>query len=404
MSNIRLIDRVKAKVVAWAIRDPSASLYERFAKWFSPTNIFTRRSSYTLASNETIFSAVSRLSNSIGALPLKLLDKNFQQVTDHQAAELLMYQPNPNMTSFDFLRTMEAIRNTEGNAYAIKEYDMMYQPRALWVLDPNKVEPVIEADTKELWYEIQGDNGTYYVHNLDIIHLKHVHGYGYKGISPIKVLANTIDFDSKVKHFSLDQMDTAVRASFILEMAGTLSDTKKKEVLTSFANFYKENGGVLIQEMGTKITPIDRKFLDTKVFEAEKITRTRVASVYNMPVHMLGETDGVNYASMEQMALEYVQNTLTPIVTQYEKELNRKLLTKEDRRKGLYFKFNLNALLRGDMKTRGDFYFKGVRSMLFKPNEIRAWEDLPPEPGGDKLYVSGDLYPVDQPRQKGGSG
>lgn len=400
---MNVINKIKAKIVAWAIRDPSASTtYERFKKWFEPYNIFTKRSTHTLANNETIFAAVSRLSNSMGALPLKLFGEGFKQITNHHAADLID-QPNPNMTSFDFIRTMEAIKNTEGNAYAMKEYDMTYQPKALWILDPGKVEPVIEETTKELWYEIKGDNGTYYVHNLDIIHVKHVHGYGYKGISPIKVLANTIDFDGKVKRFSLDQMDTAVRASFILEMAGTLSDTKKKEVLTSFADFYKENGGVLIQEMGTKITPIERKFLDTKVFEAEKITRTRVASVYNMPAHMLGETDGVNYASMEQMALEYVQNTLTPIVTQYEKEFKRKLLTVADRRQGLYFKFNLNALLRGDMKTRGDFYFKGVRSMLFKPNEIRAWEDLPPEPGGDKLYVSGDLYPIDQPRQKGGS-
>ena len=403
MSNISIVDKIKARVVAWAIRDPSASLTDRFSKWFEPFNIFTRQSSNTLASNETIFSAVSRLSNSMGALPLKLLRKDFQPVTDHPSAELIN-QPNPNMTSFDFLRTMEALRDTEGNAYAMKEYDMRYQPKSLWILDPNKVEPMIEATTRELWYEIEGDNGLYYVHNMDIIHLKHIHGYGYKGISPTKVLSNTIDFDGKVKQFSLDQMNTAVRASFILEMAGTLSETKKKEVLASFASFYKENGGVLLQEMGTKITPIERKFMDTKVFEAEKITRQRVASVYNMPAHMLGETEGASYSSMEQMALEYVQNTLTPIVTQYEKEFNRKLLTAEDRRQGMYFKFNLNALLRGDMRTRGDFYFKGVRSMLFKPNEIRAWEDLPPEPGGDKLYVSGDLYPVDEPRTKGGKG
>ena len=77
---------------------------------------------------------------------------------------------------------------------------------------------------------------------------------------------------------------------------------------------------VYYYKMGTKITPIERKFMDTKVFEAEKNhPRTRVASVYNMPAHMLGETEGASYSSMEQMALEYVQNTLTPIVTQYEK-------------------------------------------------------------------------------------
>ena len=378
----------------------ASSIFERFRSWFEPTNIFTTRTAHTLATNETIFAAVSRLSNAMGSLPLKLL-KDFAPVTNHRAADLLINAPNPNQTSFDFIRTLEAHRDTSGNAYALKNYDMTFQLEALWILNPGKVKPVIEKDTRELWYEIESDKGPYYVHNLDMLHIKHIHAVGYTGISPIDVLKNTVDFDAKVKEFSLDQMDGAVKASFILKMAAHLSDPKKKAVLDAFKAFYRENGGVLIQEQGTEIREIERKFIDTRVFEVEKITRTRVATVYNMPAHLLGEAEGVNYASMEQMSLEYVQNTLVPIATQYEKEFNRKLLTPTERRMGYYFKFNLNALLRGDMKTRGDFYFKGVRTGLFKPNECRAWEDLPPEPGGDKLYLSGDLYPIDQIREKG---
>lgn len=404
MSNINVIDKIKIKVGAWALKDvQNSDLSERFKRWFSPHNIYTRQSSNILANNETIFAAVSRLSNSLGSLPLKLLDKEYRQVYDHIAAELII-QPNPNMTGYDFIRTMEAIRDTEGNAYAMKEYDATYQPKALWILDPNKVKEVIEEDSKELWYEIEGHKGRYYVHNMDIIHVKHIHGYGYRGISPLKVLTNTRDYDAKVRNFSLKQIDSAITASFILKMASHVNDKSKESTLESFRRFYQDNGGVLIQEQGTEITDIgQRNFIDTKIFETEKITRTRVASVYNMPPHMLGEVENTNYSTMEQMTLEFVQMTMVPIARQYEMEFNQKILTASDRRKGLYFKFNLNALLRGDMKTRGDFYFKGVRSGLFKPNEIRAWEDLPPDKNGDKLYVSGDLYPIDQPRQKGGS-
>ena len=376
----------------------SSNLYDRFRSWFEPYNIFSRLSSRALATNETIFAAVSRLSNSMASLPLKLLE-DFKPVSTG-ISDLLSNSPNPNMTGFDFIRTLEAFRNTSGNGYALKDYDNNFQVAALWILDPAKVKPVIEKNTKELWYEIEGDNGTYYVHNMDMLHVKHIHTTGYVGISPIDVLKNTIDFDTKVKEFTLDQVDGAVKASFILKMATQLKDEKKKEVLDSFKRFYQENGGVLIQEQGTEIKEIERKFIDTRVFEVERITRTRVASVYNMPAHMLGEIEGVNYASMEQMASEFVQGTLVSIVTQYEKEFNRKLLTPGERLKGRYFKFNINSLLRGDMKTRGEFYFKGVRTGFFKPNEVRGWEDLPPEPGGDKLYMSGDLYPVDQPRER----
>lgn len=366
-----------------------------FTKWFSPRNIFVGRSGETLATNETIFAAISRLSNAMASLPLKLYE-DFSLVHS-KTADLIANAPNPNMTSFDFIRTLEVLRDSTGNGYAMKKYDNRFQVEALVLLDPARVEPVIEKNTRELWYEIDGDKGRYYVHNMDIIHVKHIHGTGYKGLNPIEVLRNTIDFDGKVRQFSLDQMDTRIAASFILEMATHLGTDKRKEILNNFKEFYQDNGGVLIQEAGMKINPIDRKFLDTKVFEVERITRSRVAAVYNMPLHMLGETEGASYSSMEQMSLEFVQGTLIPIVRQYEQEFNRKLLTPEERLRGLGFKFNVNALLRGDTQTRGEFYFKGIRSGWFKPNEVRAFEELPPEPGGEKLYLSGDLYPIDTP-------
>nr|MDH3082576.1 phage portal protein [Bacillus subtilis] len=71
-------------------------------------------------------------------------------------------------------------------------------------------------------------------------------------------------------------------------------------------------------------------------------------------------------------------------------------MTEKERKAGYYFKFSMNALLRGDMQTRGNFYQQGIRSGWFKPNEVRAWEDLPPEKGGDTLYLSKDLFPIDQ--------
>ncbi|WP_249716202.1 phage portal protein [Paenibacillus sp. J31TS4] len=384
--------------LAWDVfRNKATGSTSDFTKWFSPRNIFIGRSGEALANNETIFAAISRLSNAMASLPLKLY-RDFSPM-NNQTADLIANAPNSNMTSFDFIRTLEVLRDSTGNGYAMKRYDMRYQVEALVILDPARVEPVIERDTKELWYEIQGDKGRYYVHNMDMIHVKHIHGTGYKGINPIDVLGNTVDFDGKVRHFSISQMDASITASFILKMATHLSADKRAEILNNFKQFYEENGGVLIQEAGMEIAPIDRKFLDTKVFEVERITRSRVATVYNMPVHMLGETQGANYSSMEQMSLEFVQSTLIPIVRQYEQEFNRKLLTPEERGRGLGFKFNVNALLRGDIQTRGEFYFKMIRSGVFKPNDVRAWEELPPEEGGDKLYLSGDLYPIDTPTE-----
>jgi HK97 family phage portal protein len=373
--------------------------YGEFNSWFSPRNIFSALGAGELASSETVFAAVSKLGNSMGSLPLVLHNSSYER-QNTRLGEMLMYQPNANMHRSEFIRTMEVNRNTYGNAYAMKEYGDRGQIEGLRILDPTRVAPAIEGGSGELWYGIEGDQGRYFVHNADVIHVKHIYaGVGYVGISPLDVLADTISFDDKVKQFSLDQVESSVRASFILQMATMLDDDRKAAMVDSFRSFYAENGGVLIQEQGTTITPIEQKFLDTKVFEVEKITRARVATVFGLPLHALGETEGISYNSREQAALEYVQDTIVPIAAQYESEFDRKLVTPTERSNGLHFKFNVNALLRGDMNTRMDFYFKGVRTGIFTPNECRAWEELSPYADGDRAYMSRDLSPVGEPRE-----
>lgn len=87
---------------------------------------------------------------------------------------------------------------------------------------------------------------------------------------------------------------------------------------------------------------------------------------------------------------------MTPIVRQYEQELNRKLLTPADRKAGFYFKFNLGGLLRGDTAARTQFYQAMVRSSVMKPNEVRQLEDLPPEgKEANQMWISGDMYPLE---------
>ncbi|ARD57404.1 phage portal protein [Bacillus safensis] len=386
------MSRIKA---AFTRKSTSTTSSKAFSTWFVPRgSMFSNRSESALVTSEIIFAAVSRLANSVSSLPIKV-NKSYAPV-ESSFSHLLTYQPNNNMTTTAFISLLETHRNIYGNAYAMLEYDNRAQIKALNVLDPNRVEPVIDSETKEVYYQVMGDSGTTYVHNTSIIHLKHVGHSGIKGVSPIRVLQGTLDFDAGVREFSLVQMDGA-KASFILKLETNVSDEKKMEMLQSFGQFYRDNGGVLIEEAGTKIERLDSKFIDSKVFDVDKVTRARVASVFTLPLYMIGEGTGqVSTSSMEQHYLDYVQGTLTPIVTQYEAEFNRKLLTEKERKSGIYFKFNLNALQRADMQARGAFYQQGIRSGWFKPNEVRAWEDLPPVDGGDQLFLSKDLFPIDQ--------
>jgi len=370
--------------------------YGNFEKWFVPHNIFFRKSEGALANNEIIFAAITKLSNAIASLPVKLY-KDFLPQYGHRLQQIIGAEPNEYMTSFGFFQTVEVLRNVYGNAYAMKRYDGKYSVVALDLIDPSKVEPMLEETSKELYYRINAPAGVYYVHSADMVHVRHI-TTRIKGISPIDVLRNTINFDDKIRTFSLDQMDTSIKAKFILKMAASLSREKRAEQKKEFEDFYSKNGSVIIIDSGSALEQIKMDLIDPKLFEIERITKARVALVFNLPLYKMGEG---NELGNEQQEIAFLTDTILPIVRQYEQELDKKLLTAEEKRQGYALKLNMGGRLRADTKTRGEFYFKGVRSGFLKPNEIRAWEDLPPETGGDKLYMSRDLQPIDDAAKQG---
>ncbi|HDA1165165.1 phage portal protein, partial [Staphylococcus aureus] len=216
-----------------------------------------------------------------------------------------------------------------------------------------------------------------------------------QGISPIDVLKNTTEFDNAVRSFNLTEMQKP--DSFMLKYGSNVNTEKRQQVLEDFKQYYKENGGVLFQEPGVEIEPLPKKYVSEDIVASENLTRERVANVFQIPSVFLNAKSNTNFTKNEELNRYYLQHTLLPIIKQYEEEFNRKLLTKTDREKNRYFKFNVKSYLRADSATQAEVYFKAVRSGYYTINDIREWEDLPPVEGGDKPLISGDLYPIDTP-------
>ena len=342
---------------------------------------------YSLASSETIFAAILKLSNSVSSLPI-YLTQGLERANKHPLDYLLSTAPNPNMTSVIFFQTMETLRNTFGNAYAMKKYDKYAQVSSLQILNPSLVEPVIESGTNELYYRITSNNGNYYVHNSEIIHLKYI-STGVSGISPLDVLRGTVEYDRKIRSFSLDQMTNSIKASFVLKLTASLSKEKKKERKDMFDAFYKNNGGVIILDANEILEPIRNDMIDPKLFEIERITRERVALVFGLPLYKLNEGKELD---SEYQSIRFLQDCLLPILRQYEQEFNRKLLLPQEIMNGIGFKFDTHELLRVDTKTRTEYYFRLIRSGVLMPNEARKREGLMPAANGDALLISKDLW------------
>src|SRR5699024_6451842 len=107
-----------------------------------------------LATNETIFSVIARISNTVSILLLKL-HKDYV-IRDYQSAGVLINQPNQNLTGYDFINKMQVARNETGNAYAVIFRDIRTRVEQIIPIDPDYVTPFINTDTDELWYVVQG--------------------------------------------------------------------------------------------------------------------------------------------------------------------------------------------------------------------------------------------------------
>lgn len=373
-----------------------------FTDWFGKSLNGSKQ--HTLETNETVFSVITRLSNTLASLPLKELQK--RKEVDNSVSNLLKHVPNENMTSYDFINRLETDRNTYGNGYAIIERGIYNAPKSLIPINPLDVEPMINRDDHTLWYHVTSAlfNLNVYVFNQDIIHVKHITGASrYAGISPLNVLKGALDFDNAVKEFSLGEMSR--KDSFILKYGANVSEEKQQQVIDMFKKYYDSNAGVLFQEPGVEINSIDRNFVSADLKNEDDITDKRIANAFNVPLQFLNASSGGTFSSNEQLMTQFVQMTLTPIVRQYEQEFEKKLLTTEELTAGSYFKFNMNSLLRGDMQARANFYQIMRRNGVYTTNDILDLEDLPESSDefADKLFVSGDLYPIDMdPTQRKG--
>lgn len=361
-------------------------------------SIFPRfmRGDYTLKNSELLFSAVSRIANALSAMPVQLYRGS--EPVNNDLNDLVGFSPNGAMTSSQFFKSFEACRCTSGNGYAIKILDPNGNLERLDLIDPSKVTPVLESTTGELWYNIQPEfQEPFYIHNYYMVHVPFISTNGYTGINPVSVLQDTIGYSENIQLFSKQQLQQGVNAAVVLEAPASLGKTQKQQVIESFMETYRETAGnILLLESGVTAKSLNLSPVDTKIFEVEKITRSKVAMVYNIPPHLLGDYSSESYSSQEQQTLEFLTLTMLPIVTAYEQELNRKLLTREMRKRGYHFKFGIDSILRADAATQAEVNYKAVRSAWKTPDEIRANYGLPPLPEGDgnRAMVSKDLAPI----------
>lgn len=347
-----------------------------------------------IASSETIYAAVLKIANALGTMPVHLY-RRYERMAEDPRDYLLSLRPNRRQSAFAFKQAMEICRCTEGRAYAIKRLDASGQLAALECWDPLRVTPYEDEATHEIWYRVtREDGGCEWLHNWYVLDFFHASTNGVTGVRVMDVLAGTVQYSEDVKAFSLENLKNVSNA-IVMDFPTTFESERRVRAVKETLEIYRANGGKIIAlDAGVKASMLGGSAIEAAAFDVEGVTRSRVAMVYGLPPHMLGDYRDATAGTIEGQNIEFLTTTMNPIVQQWVEQLNYKLLTPQERRDGYTFRFDMESYLRADGSTLATVRQAQIRCGMRTVNEIRAAEHLAPVEGGDVAFASKDLAPV----------
>lgn len=359
-------------------------------------------------SEATYFACLKILSEAIGKLPLKLLQRTenggIQKAYSHPLYRVLAYQPNPYMTATHFWSTVEYNRNHCGNAY-------------VWILGAgSKTELyVLPSDDVQIWIDNKGifgnKNAIWYIYTSaqngisykiphdSIMHFKTSSSLdGIKGRPVKEILADTLDGNLKAQRMLNGLYDNGFTAKAVVQYTGSLNDELTHKFVKGIEDYatgkLDDVKSIIPIPLGSTLTPLNVNLADNQFIDLKKYSALQIAAAFGIKPNQINDYEKSSYASSEAQQLAFYIDTLLYIIKQYEEEICNKLLSAEDIRNGYYPKFNVAVILRADTEKQIESLKNAVQGSLKTPNEARAMLDLPSQPGGDVLLCNGSMMPV----------
>lgn len=325
--------------------------------------------------------AVGLISETIGALPVKLYERSTKAaLTDHPAYRLVHDEANEWTSAAELRRdlTLDVLLNGAGHAQVIRLADGT--PYELHRLEPGSVQPDKETDG-EPFYRVTTDAGQVRLSYRDVLRVEAI-----GGASPItlgrEAIALALSFEQHIGGLFANggRPSGVIRAQKILDV-----DAKKKLAASWFSTHGgTKSGGTAVLDEGMDYLPLSTTLADAQFAENRLEQIREIARVFRVPPTMLFELSRGTWSNTEEMARQFMQITLKPWLTAWSWSYARCLLTPEERKEA-YLEAVTDDLLTTDTAARATAYGQ-YRSMgALTANEVRAGLNLPPKDGGDTL-------------------
>lgn len=349
----------------------------------------------------TMFAAGRVIGEGVAQSSCRLMQHRVNRAgADRQATHALDFMlgrmPNETQTAFEFLETLVFHLLFVGNAFVFINRVGEGRIFELLIIEPGCV-TVKQLRDKSLVYELSAPDGSRQtLTKQSIWHLRGPSWNGWMGMETIKIAREALGLSLALEtgHAEMHKAGGALLGTYSVE--DSLS-AEQYEMLSGWVKSHftgHRKGQPMIMDRGAKwlsqqMTGVDAEHLATRRFQIEEICRfARV-----MPIMVMQQDKTATYASAEQMFLQHIVHTIDPWTRRIAASADVALLTHAELKSGMYFEFNISAMMRGDYKSRQEGLQIQRRNGVVNANEWRDFEGMNPreDEGGDQYIVEGNM-------------
>jgi len=345
-----------------------------------------------------VFACMTLIASDIAKLRVKLvaLDQGVWSETTSNSYSPVLRKPNGFQTRNQFWEYWLLSKLSRGNAYALKQRDARNVVTALYVLDPNRVKPLVTPDGG-VYYELQTDNlsgieeQSIVVPASEVIHDRfNCLFHPLVGLSPIYASGLGATQGLQIQNNSAKFFSNGSKPGGLLVAPGRI-DPEDAARLKEYwdGNFAGENAGkIAVLGDGLKYEGLSVDATDAQLIEQLKWTAEVVCSTFHVPPYKIGVGALPSYNNVQALNVEYYSQCLQSLIEAIETCLDEGLATGDK----LGTEFDVENLLRMDGVTQMQVLKEGVGAGLLSPDEGRAKLDRKPVEGGSTPYLQQQNY------------
>ena len=339
-----------------------------------------------------VWSAVNFIAGTIAGLPLQVYRKTDtgRERVSGEIADILHHVINDGMSSFEWRKYSFEQVLTGGRSITYIERNNSGAVVNLWPLDPTKVRVQMQLDGRKTYHTSSRVYEASEV--IDIPFMLKANMFEHRG--PIGSNKDAIGMAIAASRYGSKAFQSGGIPPAVLQgpfQSGAAASRASEDVANTTLKLAKEGRPIMALPLGHELKSIGLSPENMQLIELQRFSIEQIARIYSLPPVFLQDLTHGTFSNTEQQDLHFVKHTIKRWIEQFEQELNLKLF---GRRSEFYVEFNVDGLLRGDLKTRMEAHATSIQNGIRTPNEVREIENMPAKDNGDDLLIQGATVPL----------